>query len=195
MKKLLSTAVLLSLFVFGCSQDVGINNPVQQQQQQQVQQVQQQKSVIKLPADHQLLTETQLTIGKQIDGEVGGFIMGAKIIPGGNMRFNVMYAALYVPAGAFQGTKNINVRFDYSDASIDFNPTGTVFDKPLSLTFSVSGLDFSGINLDNVDFVYINNKGEYEKIEYSYISKDAATGTLKVFNAKLNHFSRYGFID
>ena len=194
MKKLLVSAVLVSLFLFGCSQDANINQPVQQQTQQ-VQQVSPQKSVIKLPADHKLLTEAQLTIGKRINGEYGGLIMGSKIIPSNNWHFNVMFASLYVPAGAFEGTKYINAIFDNSDASIQFTPSPMDFDKPLSLTFSVSGLDFSGINLDNVDFVYITPQGDYEKIEYSYISKDAATGTLTVFNAKIPHFSRFGFID
>lgn len=193
MKKFLFSAVIFSLFIFGCSQDVGINEPAQQKQQVQV--VSAQKSLIKLTADSGLLTEAQLSIGGLIDGRRGGFITGSKRLRGRRMRDNVMTASLYIPHGAFKGRKYINVLFDNQDASIQFTPSPMEFDKPLTLNFSIVGLDYSEINIDAVDFVYINNQGEFEKVQYESIEKDEDNGTLTVIGAKLNHFSRYGFVD
>lgn len=187
MKKLLFSAVLVSLFLFGCSQDVGINEPAQQ--------IGAKKSLIKLPADFQMLTEDQLTVSGKIDGSVGGFIEDSKELKGRGMRGKEMYASLIVPAGAFEGTKVFNIVFDNNDAAVQFTPSPMDFNKPLTLNFSIGGMDLKGVDEHSIDFVYITPQGDFEKVDYESIHVDKRQGTLTVVNAQLNHFSRYGFID
>ena len=77
---------------------------------------------------------------------------------------------------------------------MEFGPA-MQFSIPVKYTLTVSGLDLTGINPATLDFVYVAQNGSMTGIEYDSITMDAATGTLKVTNAKLNHFSRYGFVN
>ncbi len=190
MKKILALSILAALFIFGCSKDIGVTEPVQQQVKTQAK-----KTLVALPAGTQMMTEEQLTIGKMIDGNRGGTIFGSKTMPGGNMRFVSFTALMSIPAGAFTGNKYITMIFDNSSASVQFTPSPTEFDKPLDLSFIVSGLVFTGMNLSNVDFVYITPQGDTEPVHYAYISTNIYFGSLAVYGAELNHFSRYGFVE
>ena len=57
------------------------------------------------------------------------------------------------------------------------------------------GLDLSGVNPANVDFVYLNNDGTIEQIIYENLEVIVSQGCLRVSNAYLPHFSRYGFVN
>ena len=56
------------------------------------------------------------------------------------------------------------------------------------------GLDLTGVDSKNVGFVYQAEDGSYEYIDYSKIEVDIKSGKLKVRDARLPHFSRYGFV-
>jgi len=78
------------------------------------------------------------------------------------------------------------------------NPTYvTICCKKFNLfqVYKITGLDLTGVNPNTLDFVYIDASGNMYTVEYDYVTMDAATGMLKVVNAVLPHFSRYGFVN
>ena len=48
--------------------------------------------------------------------------------------------------------------------------------------------------IDRVDFVYFGDDGNIYPIVSKSVSMNYRQGSLKVNNAWLNHFSRYGFV-
>ena len=80
----------------------------------------------------------QISVTKNIDGSVGGTIEIEGNLDGGNITLN---GKLNIPAGAFDGTMNISATLDDHTASFDFGPSPTIFNKALSFTMTISGLD------------------------------------------------------
>ena len=75
-----------------------------------------------------------------------------------------------------------------------FLPEGEFYEPALyNVTFM--GIDLTNVNPSTLDFVYINNDGTIEPIDYDNLAVDVSSGFLNVTNAKLNHFSRYGFVN
>ena len=69
------------------------------------------------------------------------------------------------------------------------------FNRIVKYTITISGIDLSGVNPNTLDFVYVAQDGSIHQIVYDSIYMNAASGILKVTNAQLNHFSRYGFVN
>lgn len=186
MKKLLAAAALLSLFLFGCSQDIGVNQPVQSKATHEI---------IKLPAISSLSSEAIVSVSETIDGTVGGAVYLNQSVAGGPFGQVVFNGELDVPQGAYSGTQNIAITFDDQTTAATYTPSPFYFDQPVTLTLELKGLDLTGVDPNTVDFVYIDPTGQIDHVQYSSIQVDLATGTLKVVGAELHHFSRYGFID
>ena len=70
-----------------------------------------------------------------------------------------------------------------------------VIDLPVDYTIIYEGLDLTGINPEDVDFYYFSQNGALVKAEYDRLEVNIATGRLFVLDAKLPHFSRYGFVN
>jgi hypothetical protein len=186
MKKLLFAAALVSLFMFGCSQDIGVNQPVQSKSTHEI---------IKLPAFSSLSSEAVVSVSESIDGSVGGAVYLNQTVPGGPFGQVVFNGELDVPQGAYTGTQNIAITFDDETTAATYTPSPFYFDQPVTLTLELKGLDLTGVDPSTVQFVYIDPAGQIDHVQYSDIQVDIATGTLKVIGAELHHFSRYGFID
>ncbi len=88
MKKLLFAAALVSLFMFGCSQDIGVNQPVQSKSTHEI---------IKLPAFSSLSSESVVSVSESIDGSVGGAVYLNQTVPGGPFGQVVFNGELDVP--------------------------------------------------------------------------------------------------
>jgi hypothetical protein len=100
---------------------------------------------------------------------------------------------LVIPKNSFDGSLNLTTSFSSRTTTQTFGPSPLDFRRPLILTLEYSGVNLSGINPNEIDFYYLGTDGQFYKAEYSSISVDPATGILKVFDAKLNHFSRWGW--
>ncbi|PKL89687.1 MAG: hypothetical protein CVV23_03620 [Ignavibacteriae bacterium HGW-Ignavibacteriae-2] len=89
-----------------------------------------------------------------------------------------------------------NATFDPEELSVDLDPHGAVFNKPILLTLKFKDIDVKEykINLENF-FQYIDENGcpTNENVKYRKIEINEAEGYAKVFDAELWHFSRYGF--
>lgn len=187
MKKFIPPMLMLLVLFFGCSTDTNINSPETPAGNKNV-------NLIKLPApEHGLSINSFYTTSKYINGYNGGNFWS---------QFNyqsistnvVITSQLFFPSGSFPGGKTITQTFNTETASLEFGPS-MQFNIPVLYTLTVSGLDLTGINPATLDFVYVAQDGSITGVQYDSITMDTASGTLKVTNARLEHFSRYGFVN
>ncbi len=103
-------------------------------------------------------------------------------------------AKLDVPKNAFSNDETllVTVSADPYSASVNFEPSPYTFDKELSFDLEYDGLNLNGIDKSEIDFGYLAPDGSFVKAEYDKI--DLHNDKLKVKNARISHFSRYGFI-
>jgi hypothetical protein len=95
---------------------------------------------------------------------------------------------------AFSGTQNISMTFNTDGAAMEFGPS-MQFQAPVEYTYKITGLDLTGVNPTTLEFVYLDANGNMYAVDYDYVTMDVNTGMLKVVNAILPHFSRYGFVN
>jgi len=155
-----------------------------------------QYELIPLPPKSPEWEDSVFTVSKEINGNAGGVIQMFKyyITSSGSPCF--IYIDLRIPKNAFTGTKNITMTLDDEFTAIHFYPEMN-FNKTLLLTQYFQCIDLIPI-LSNwarrIDFVYINDDGEIEIIQKNGIGINNLLGLVKVINARLHHFSRYGWI-
>ena len=78
-------------------------------------------------------------------------------------------------------------------AALDFGPDGLNLEKPALLTVTFKGIDFEkGAKAEDFDFLYIDGD-QLSPVIYKKIIIDKKKRWIKVVNAELYHFSRYGF--
>ncbi|MFC2085493.1 hypothetical protein ACFLS9_10575, partial [Bacteroidota bacterium] len=90
--------------------------------------------------------------------------------------------------------KYITLTVDDETCTSTFSPHMD-FLKPATYNVTYSGIDLSGVNPDNIDFVYQAEDGSVQNLQYDRIEVDIQEGLLKVVNAKIPHFSRFGFVN
>ncbi len=181
------TILLLSagLFLVGCSNDSSLIGPSGTDITNQSVQTQE-DSFIPLPFTSLDKSKKEK---KEINGEKGG-----KIEIEGELRNGVEFEAkLVIPEGAFKGTKKITIKFDKKRAAFDFRPNNTTFDKPLLFSAKIEGLNLKKYKSDDIQFGYLDKHGNLIPVVYEKMEIDVEDGTLKVKNAQLTHFSRYGW--
>ena len=103
---------------------------------------------------------------------------------------------LTIPKGAFKGKKTFDMIFDIEFLSVELAPAGA-FDIPVELTLKFKGLDNNVVKQfkNNPKFKYIDSQGNLmEDVEYKQLDVDEIEGMVKIWEAKLPHFSRYGFV-
>lgn len=149
--------------------------------------------LVPLPQKSPLWNDSILTMSKEIDGSVGGKMLMQKyyIADTGDSIF--IKADLTIPAGAFNGTKIISMTVDSEYAVIHFSPE-MVFADTLRLFQAFEGLRLEEYPTGTIDFVYVSSNGTVELIKKNGIQIVVPQGIVRVQNAKLLHFSRYGWI-
>jgi hypothetical protein len=100
---------------------------------------------------------------------------------------------LTIPAGAFNGNKLISMTVDSEYAVVHFSPE-MVFADTLRLFQTFEGLNLEEYPTGTIDFVYVNTNGSVELIKKNGMQLVVPQGIVRVQNAKLLHFSRYGWI-
>ncbi len=185
MKKILITLAIAALFMFGCQDQNSVVEPVKQK----VQQPKTEKHWIAFSDNQKSSIEGTRTWFQAIDGDVGGLFKDTK-----NLSPTVSaYVEIWVPQGAYSGTKIISATLSSETLTASFGPSPTTFNTPIYYTVEYFGVDLSGINKDDIDFYYVAEDGSLQKAEYAelYVEDD----WLCVVDAKLPHFSRYGFVN
>ena len=168
MKKIIAALFVTLVLLVGCNDQSSITSPDVADSPQWIEL--RTNSLGKIEADY---------VEKEINGARGGWIL-------------FRYGYLRIPRKAFSGTEVISVSNDRELAVLDFGPEMN-FDKNLRLSAIYTNLDLSGVNPSDVDFGYMGENG-FEPVKYSRLVVNVNAGILAVYGAKLNHFSRYGWI-
>ncbi len=182
MKQLLIFLLFSALVFFGCDQESEITAPLDHQYK-----------LVKLP-----LPSSGMHIYGQheyldINGASGGEFYANYSYQSNTGQVD-QYSTLNFSPGAFSGTKTISQTFNTDGAAMEFGPP-MQFSATVKYTYEITGVDVSGINPNTLTFVYIDANGNMYPVPYESVSMDTNTGTLKVVNAELPHFSRYGFVN
>ena len=182
MNKLLTLSLLLFLVFFGCNQESDITSPVGNST------IQEPNWLVSLPSNG-LGTETIHTASELIDGVKGGDVQLR-----GTFNGIKIDSRLIIHAGSFTGSMVISTNIDDVNFLTTFGPS-YVFNQPLEYTLMLQGLDLTGVNPDNVKFVYQAADGSIHECESDGVDVDLNKGKLKVNKAQIPHFSRYGFVN
>jgi len=187
MKYLLSLLLVLLLSFFGCDL-ITENNPTPEKVLN--------KQLIKLPPRSGLSVENTFSITETIDGDKGGTIELHEEYFKENGDKVKIKAKLKIKKHSFEGEVDITLTVDDIYAAISFTPE-MVFEKPLELDLKFEGIDLAplGLTTGTYDFVFIDDHGNMELVSYNGLHVDEDKGKIWVSKAKLNHFSRYGFVN
>ena len=183
MKNLTVFFIAMLIFLLGCDQVTEINAPPEKILN---------KRLIALPEPIGPAIESQ-TYYQNINGYYGGEFQKWDSYQT-NSGTIYQFSDLDFLPGAFSGTKTISMTFNHDGAAMELGPP-MVFLAEVEYTYKIYGLDLTGVNPNTLDFVYIDASGNMYAVEYDYVTMDATTGMLKVVNAILPHFSRYGFVN
>jgi hypothetical protein len=133
------------------------------------------------------------TASKKIDGKKGG-----KITLKVDMDKSTKHkseVSLDIPKGAFEGKVEISFTISPDSPDIIFSPCGMEFEKPLELDMKLENFWFNKEDEGHIDFVYKDELGnKLEDVDYDYVKFNSNKNYVKVKNALLWHFSRYGYI-
>jgi hypothetical protein len=189
MKNLLTLSLFsILLLILGCEQTTEVNSPVNEPQERVLN-----KQLITLPAPFGLGIESQ-TFTQDINGPNGGEFQRSFSYQNSSGGTIYQFADLDFFPGAFTGTENISMTFNTGGAAMDLGPA-MQFQVDVEYTYKITGLDLTGVNPNTLEFVYIDSNGNMYTVDYDYIEMDESTGMLKVKDAELDHFSRYGFVN
>jgi len=179
MKKVLLLLFPIVLIIAACSQsDLEPTAPVQDIQ----------KSVIQLPPSSSIGIDNTLSVSEEIDGSKGGMIKLNESYSSQSGEVKIK-AKLKIPKDAFSGTETIGYDIN-EDASINFHPEMN-FDKDCLYDIKFTGLDLTGIDPNEIDFLYMAPDGAVYPVQYSKLTVDVEKGILEVKDAVITHFSRY----
>ena len=177
MKKLLTLSLLSFLLFFGCNDNID-------------------NTIVSTQANIDKEIGSNYYASKLIDGEIGGWVIINDYYINTQGERITLYLRLRILPGSYQGTQNIEMVLNPEDASIQLYPEMT-FARDVRMDLWYSGIDLQAMGYTSsgdVDFVYFDDNGNIELIENSKSTVDLRKDKIQVLNAKLPHFSRYGWI-
>ncbi len=178
----------------GCENFSDLTNPVLNSEPESINKITKfDFELIPLPPKSPVWEDSIFTVSQIIDGNVGGRIILEKYYIDAKGDSVSIFADLRIPEGAFQGTENITITADDQFAAIHFYPS-MAFEDTLKLFQSFEGIDLSNYTNGTIDFVFIDDDGNVELIKKNGTQIVIPQGIVRVQNAKLQHFSRYGWI-
>ena len=189
MKTIPAILIFITVLLFGCdtSPDLSVNNSEDNDPTSLY------KTEIPLPNKSPLWEDSVLTMSQEIDGSVGGRMIMEKYYIAENGDSVLIKADLTIPKDAFQATVTFTMTVDKEDAAIHFYPT-MAFAETLKLFQSFEGLNLENYQTGTIDFVFIADDGSIELVKKNGTQVIIPQGILRVQNAKLIHFSRYGWV-
>lgn len=184
MKKIFGFLFVAAMVLSGCFPDSPITGP---------QETINKYSWVETPSNTaSLAVERSFETSENINGAVGGNVALNESYFSHNKPV-VITANLFIPQNAFSGTKKIKYVLNDKKATINFGPN-MVFAQDLVFDLRIEGIDFDELcNTTGIVFAYLDGSNNIVPCEYESLTVDAATGTIAVKKAKINHFSRYGF--
>jgi hypothetical protein len=188
MKKLLVIASLIALVFFGCNTDNSIVEPEMSISKAGKTEV----NWIKLPAGFEESLKKDISTSRWVDGTQETLMEINTNYSGGVHGWVSVTANLRFQRNSFVGWKYISMSINDEFGTGTFSPAGA-FLIPAIYNITIQGVDLSGVNPANVNFVYLAPDGTYQSVVHDGIFVDLSVGKLQISNARLPHFSRYGF--
>ncbi len=148
---------------------------------------------IALPNKSHLWADSIFTMSQIIDGSVGGRMILEKYYIAEDGDSVLMKADLRIPPDAVKVIKSITMTVDKKYAAVHFSPK-MIFADTLRLFQSFEGLHLENYQTGTLDFVFIADDGSIELIKKNGVQIVVPQGIVRVQNAKLLHFSKYGWI-
>jgi hypothetical protein len=186
MKKFLLIFALIGLLFYGCTNDHDITSPEQSTNIE--------PNWIKLPTPEGLQLNTDYTQTMAINGTQGGYLTCNFSYSGGSYGQVSASAELIITFGSYPGKKSISITLSDQNTSVIFGPELN-FNSDVFYSVTYTGINLTGIDPQTVKFAYIANDGTTQIAQHEGITVNLSTGTLSVHNARLPHFSRYGFVN
>ena len=193
MKNILTILLVAIILLWGCdtSSDLSINSSEDNFSKSSISL--NPYGLIPLPNKSPLWADSIFTMSQVIDGSVGGRMIMGKYYIAEDGDSLIIKVDLRIPEGAFQGTETITMTVDNEYAAIHFSPK-MVFAETLKLFQSFEGLHLENYPAGTLDFVFISDGGSIELIKKNGVQVVVPQGIVRVQNAKLLHFSRYGWV-
>jgi hypothetical protein len=185
--------LFLSLFVIGCTEESSILSPVSTVNN--IEAISNEPNWIVLPPSENMSLKKDITVGKMLYGNQESLLE----INGGYPA-STPFGYIQITANArfqrnsFTGSRYITMSINDQFGTATFTPSGT-FSKPVIYNLTIMGVDLSNVDPAKVSFVYMASNGQYYKPAYDAIYVEKQSGKLQIINAKLPHFSRYGFVN
>lgn len=191
MKKLLVVLGVVVLLIFsGCdSKEDSLISP----QTESLGSVLQSNWIV-LPAPSNPSLKKEVSVSKLINGNEESLIEINTGYAGGPHGWVSITANARFQRNSFKGSKYVTMKIDDKYANTEFSPSST-FLKPVIYNLTIMGVDLKGVNPSKVKFVYMSDNGQYYPVAYKKLYVEKQSGKLQVIDARLPHFSRYGFTD
>lgn len=153
---------------------------------------------LQLPEMDEASLQKSYTWTKSISCDDGGF-MGMRFWYTGPNGYVEAYSRIDFPANAWDSdiygeSVAISMKLDDGTVSVTFNPHMTFENYP-TLNMYFYGLDLTNVDVNEIQFVYLAPDGGYENITMEDFTVLPEYGYLSVKNAKIPHFSRFGFLN
>ena len=145
-----------------------------------------------IPVNIPSVMSPQLRVSNVIDGIIGGVLTINFEYYVTELNVIKINASLIFLPGSFDGSKEISMVMDNTIGTISFYPH-MVFDIPAQLNLVYTGINLSEVNTNSIDFIFQNDDGLTEQVNYDAIKVLPEVGYLELINASLEHFSRYGW--
>jgi hypothetical protein len=175
----------LALFVIGCSQESSVLAPVNTNTTE--------PNWIALPKADGMEVNQTFSTTKLIDGSRGGTVSLSTYYKGGTFGKVTINSEIQFPKGAFTGKVLITMDVDDALTVTTFGPS-MVFAADAIYNVTYTGLDLSNSNT-NITFMYLAPDGTLQPVVHDGVVIDKKIGKLQVINARIPHFSRYGFVN
>jgi hypothetical protein len=181
--KNLNILLLLLIFLFpGCQSDSFVNPEFGLQSEKNI------KNWLQFEETGAFRLDKEVLVINEVNGKNGRTVEYDLNVA--NLSVN---GTLTIPKNSFDGIMDISASFSNQSTTQTFGPSPFTFRKTLLLTLEYRGVNLRNINPSEIDFYYIDNSGQFHRAEYASLEINPEEGLLKVVDARINHFSRWGW--
>lgn len=191
MYKYLLLLMLSSLFVIGCTDNSNVVSPAENNGNNN--DIINNPNWITLPQSTETALKKDVAVSKMIYSWEESYLEINTHYWSRRGRISI-YANAEFQKDSFQGQRYVTMSVNDDFGTTDFSPTGTWL-KPVIFNLKITGIDLSNVDPSQVSFVYMAPNGTYQEAQYDRIYVNKRWGILEVVNARLPHFSRWGFIN
>ena len=187
MRRYIFLYAMLSLFVVGCSEESSVLSPVGDTSFSE-------PNWIALPDNNSLSINGDVSVSRMLYGTDESLLEINTGYAGGPFGWISITANARFQRNSFTGQRYTTLSVNDKFGTATFSPSGT-FSKPVIYNLTIMGVDLSKVDPAKVSFVYLSPDGKYYKPVYDKIYVEKQSGKMQIINARLPHFSRYGFVN